>query len=251
MTVCIGGICADEEDRPGRLVVVASDRMVTMGGLTEFEHEVPKIKAITDRIVAMISGDALKGSQLATAVRAVMPAGSTSVQQVSQILADQYSALRRAQLESLVFSPRGLTIESFYAQGGQTRMIPQIAGGIDQQVMQFDLGIDLLIAGVDDDGGHLFSVHNPGGVVNDFAPIGFAAIGSGTLHATQSLIGFRHTSVRDLHQTVFRVYASKRRAEVAPGVGTDTDLAIISATGVNYLPTAVVTQLGEIFEEYN
>jgi 20S proteasome alpha/beta subunit len=221
-----------------------------MGGLTEFEHEVPKIKRLTDRIVAMISGDALKGSQLASAVRAVMPAGGTSVQQVAQVLADQYGALRRAQLDAELFGPRGLSLEIFYAQGGQTRMVPQIAGGIDQQVMQFNLGIDLLIAGVDDEGGHLFSVHNPGGAVNDFAPIGFASVGSGTLHATQSLIGFRHTSARDLHQTVFSVYASKRRAEVAPGVGLDTDLAIIRESGIHYVAPEIVAQLATLFDEY-
>ena len=129
-------------------------------------------------------------------------------------------------------------------------MVPPIAGGIDQQVMQFNLGIDLLIAGVDDEGAHLFSVYNPGGAVNDFAPIGFAAIGSGTLHATQSLIGFRHTSARDLHQTLFRVYASKRRAEVAPGVGSDTDLAIISDAGIHYVAPEVVGQLAVLFQQY-
>ena len=47
MTVCIGALCSDATD-----VVVISDRMVTLGHLTEFEHELPKINNITDRVVA-------------------------------------------------------------------------------------------------------------------------------------------------------------------------------------------------------
>src|SRR4051794_24783722 len=77
-------------------------------------------------------------------------------------------------------------------------------------------------------GGHIYSVQNPGRpeLLNDI--IGYAANGSGTIHALQSMIGLGHSPEAEYHTTVFRVYASKRRAEVAPGVGADTDLAVIS-----------------------
>jgi hypothetical protein len=65
VTVCIGALCASRDGRAGGAVVVASDRMVTLGGLTEFEHEVPKVTVVAARAVALIAGDALRGAQLA------------------------------------------------------------------------------------------------------------------------------------------------------------------------------------------
>jgi hypothetical protein len=55
-------------------VVVAADRMVTWGP-TEFEHAVPKVTDVTDRIVTLVSGDAMRGSRL---VRGVMGGIATS-----------------------------------------------------------------------------------------------------------------------------------------------------------------------------
>ena len=41
MTICLGALCAGAEGREASTVVVASDCMMTMGGITEFEHELP------------------------------------------------------------------------------------------------------------------------------------------------------------------------------------------------------------------
>src|SRR5438093_193522 len=142
MTVCISALCAGP-DGAAKNVVVVSDRMVTLGRLTEFEHEVPKITNITDKVVALIAGDALRGSQL---IRNV--------------------------------------------------------------------------------------------------------IESGALQALQSMIGFGHMSGRSLHQTVFACYASKRRAEVAPGVGKDTDLAILSNKGMFKADKTALDSLEELYQEY-
>lgn len=82
---------------------------------------------------------------------------------------------------------------------------------------------------VDDSGAHVYSVQNPGRPEYLHDVIGYATIGSGAIHAVQSMIDFGHSTKAQYHETVFRVYASKRRAEVAPGVGLDTDMAVISA----------------------
>ena len=64
------------------------------------------------------------------------------------------------------------------------------------------------------------------------------------------MIGFTHTANADYHETVFRVYASKRRAEAAPGVGLDTDMAVISAAGIHGLTDEELEQLRKIYEEF-
>ena len=248
MTVCIGALCANRSGQPARAAVVASDRMVTLGALTEFEHDVPKIRPVSDRVLALTAGDALRGAQLIEDVAGRLPAGGVSVDSVAQETVKSYVERRRQQIEVALFTPRGFTMEAFY-NIYQNRLLPQLAGMLDQQAASFDFNVDALIAGVDDAGAHVYVVRNPGALSN-YAPIGYAAIGSGSLHAMQSMIGFRHTAARELYETVFSVYASKRRAEVAPGVGQYTDMAVVTEDRVTYLARDVLDHLAQLYEEH-
>jgi hypothetical protein len=165
------------------------------------------------------------------------------------VLAQRYGDLRRAVAEATYLAPRGLSLAEFYQGGLQARLIPPLAAGLDQEVASFNLGIDVLVAGVDERGGHVLYARNPGGLVDDLDPIGFGAIGSGSLHAIQSLIGFGHSPDRSLNETVFRVFASKRRAEIAPGVGRATDLWVIQAGGVTRLGSGALNRLENLYAE--
>lgn len=245
MTVCVGAICADLTGEADRAVVIASDRMVTMGGLIEFEHEIPKVTQITPRAVALVAGDARRGNRLVRDLSAAFQGGAPSVQQVAAQAALHYAALRREQLEIELFVPRGLTMEQFYTEL-QQKLNPQITFNMDNYVAAFDYGVELLVAGVDDTGGHVFSIGNPGGGYNDSLPVGYLAVGSGALHAIQSLIGARHTGARSLDETIFAVYMAKRRSEVAPGVGHDTDLWVITKHGIYRLSHPELAQLDEL-----
>lgn len=248
MTICMAATCCGADGKAGGTVVVASDRMITMGGLTEFEHDVPKITQVGPRIVTLVAGDAPRGSEL---VRLLGPiADATPVRTVAEQLAEKYAKLRRSIVNAVFFLPRGLSVEAFYEGGVQQRLIGPIAGQLDQQVAAFALGIEVLIAGVDEQGAHLYLARDPGGLLDDFEHVGFAAVGSGALHALQSLIGFEHAPSRSLKETVFRVFASKRRAEVAPGVGKVTDLWIIEPERVTRLGQVALDRLDALYQEY-
>jgi hypothetical protein len=248
MTVCVGALCRDIKGTASAAVVVASDRMVTHGGITEFEHEIPKIVPLADRVVALTAGDGLRAARLTREVVACVPSGPVVVGDVAQLVATTYAEHRRQQVESELFTPRGVTMAQFYG-GLQSQLLGQLVGMIDQQVITFNHGLSLLIAGVDDTGAHLYSVHNPGASVNDFRSIGFDAIGSGALHALQSLIGFGQAGVDPLHETVFSVYVAKRRAESAPGVGRFTDMVVITAEGAAVLDGPLLEQLDALYAE--
>lgn len=249
MTVCLGALCASPKGDAAKVIVVASDRMVTLAGLIEFEHEVPKIQIVNEHFLALIAGDALRGSRLVRSAAVGITTGSSSASDVASIIAATYAQLRLEQLNSDVFQPRSMNINDFYNGGIQQRLLPQIAGQLDMVVAEYDFGVALLMAGVDDTGAHLFSIGNPGGSFNDHAQIGYHAIGSGWLHAIQSMISFGHTSQRDLNETIYAVYASKRRAEVAPGVGLDTDMMIISEAGNQKLTTPQLEKLKKLYDE--
>ncbi len=223
--------------------------MVTMGHMVEFEHEVPKLKKITDKIVTMSAGDALVGSKLARAIDSEFPNVAPSVHAVAEASSKIYVRLRDEKVETDIFRPRGITRQQFYEKG--CALPQQAAFAIDQEVMRVNLGVEVIIAGVDDAGGHLYYVGNPGGTAHELGQVGFHAIGSGGIHALQSLIGSAHCGSHSVADTIFAVYSAKRRAEAAPGVGKDTDVAIIGPHGYRQLSTKDMSILSELYAEFS
>jgi hypothetical protein len=64
------------------------------------------------------------------------------------------------------------------------------------------------------------------------------------------MVGHRHSPSTPLRETIYQVFSSKRRSEVAPGVGSDTDMAIISASSITYLDEATLEKLDELYNNH-
>jgi hypothetical protein len=241
----MAALCKDEGTER---VVVAADRMVTYPGFIEFEHAVPKIGNACPYALAMAAGDTLTGTRLAHDVAEDMKGTSPRVLEIAERLADQYEDMRKDRIEHMIMSPRALDLETFYAKHAELNA--NLVMVVDQAMMNLDLGVELLLAGVDQTGAHLYTVRNPGKPELQHDVIGHAQIGSGAIHTLQSMIGFGHKPEAEFRETVFRVYASKRRAEVAPGVGVDTDMAVVSADGVQWLTEKQLNQLQDLYDNY-
>ena len=112
--------------------------------------------------------------------------------------------------------------QTLVAQSSSSQILQQVLGMIIQHNMQ----LELIVAGIDDSGAHLFIASHPGQV----APVdtmGFAAIGSGGLHAAIRMTLGEHTKSATLADAINSVYEAKKASEVAPGVGKLTDMAVI------------------------
>ena len=257
MTVCIGAISywAPAEGRPAsNAIVIASDRMITTGGFIQSEHDVGKIKFITSRICVMIAGDTSGATTLTE--RLITKFGLTSSSSVEEVALEAktiYEELRRDTIDTVIFHPRGITMSQFYQGGLQSKLQPSLVGGIDDEVMSYDYGIALIIAGCDKTGAHLYMIGNPG-TISNHQDTGYTSIGSGEIHAIQSLIGFRHSYFHSLFETIYAVYASKKRAEAAPGVGPATDMFIIppiTEAEAAYLTAKQIEKLDGIYKQFN
>jgi hypothetical protein len=144
-TICIGALCSDKNGNNGSCVVVSSDQTVTFGDITEFEHEIPKISRMTDKIVALQAGDALQESRIVRDVIPTMPAGTPGVKAVADMIAESYAQSRLSQIQAFLFSPRGILMQHFY-QGGQQSFAPQLAFQIDQQVMEWTITLESIFS---------------------------------------------------------------------------------------------------------
>ena len=84
------------------------------------------------------------------------------------------------------------------------------------------MGADALIVGKDLDGAHIFVVRD--GQLSCEDAVGFAAIGMGSWHAESHLVSSGYAKTKPFPEMLYLAYAAKRRAEVAPGIGKETDI---------------------------
>jgi hypothetical protein len=145
VTICTAGLCVED----GRqLAVVAADRMVTYGGFIEFEHSVPKMAHPSQSAIVMIAGDTFVGTRLAQTVVDLLPGTSPRIADIAQQLAQHYEAVRMEKVEHQILAPRRLNLQTFY--GAHASLNGQITMMLDQAMANFNLGVELLLAGVDE-----------------------------------------------------------------------------------------------------
>jgi hypothetical protein len=244
LTVCIAALCKGEDDEPR--AIVATDRMVTAGDFLEFEHSGSKMVQLAERAVVMVAGNTLDGMRLVNEAAADdLP---EHIAAVAVTLGGRYAATRIWRAEQAVLNPHGLSLESFH--GMHRGLNEQVVMLLENQLSQYNLGVELLLAGVDESGAHIYTNGNPGGGNTNHDPIGWAAIGIGAPHVLSTMAGYVHSATADYKQTLFRVYSAKRGAEVAPGVGRETEMAVISNDGLKRLSNDDLDRLALIFDEF-
>ena len=224
MTICIAAICES-----GKSVVVASDRMITAGFLAlEYEHPRPKLDRLSPCIVGLTAGDALIVTELFGRCRGrIEELQSPAVAKVAEVVKDQFIDLRKRQVEELYLLPRGLTLDEFYREGYIKRLPDQLAFTLDSDMWKQGLNLDVIIAGVDDTGAHIYGIDDPG-TVDCYDRIAYYAVGSGLTHALLTLAANQHCEERSINETVFLVFEAKKKAELAPGVGSATEIGIVT-----------------------
>jgi 20S proteasome alpha/beta subunit len=149
----------------------------------------------------------------------------------------------------------GQDFADYIARGGTTLatyLQPQSA--VYQQLIamsqQFNLGLEVIVTGIDRDGAFIARVTHPGTLAR-LDKLGYDAVGSGGIHALTKLQLGAQTFHRGLSQTLFAVYEAKKAAEVAPGVGDNTDMAVIDAKELYTCNEAVIQALSESLLEIN
>ena len=127
-------------------------------------------------------------------------------------------------------------------------MSPDLVLRLTYSIEREHLGVELLIAGVDPSGGHIYLVTDPG-ASSCYDAVGFCAIGIGEHHAELTFIRSSYSESVSLRTALFLAYRGKRDAETAPGVGGNyTDLAYIDDGGFHVVSDKDVKVLAEAYQ---
>ncbi len=253
MTICIAAVCESES---GKKIVVAADRMLTYLPPTslEFETVEQKIEVLAPSCIALASGNTAPATEILDNTRKKLRGNqSPYVDQVLEIVRTEYVSKRMAKFdETTITASLGADYAGFLQKGGTLPNYLQSQPQIYQQLVllaqQFNLGVDIIIAGVDNSGAHISVVTHPG-TTYSLDKLGYGAIGTGGLHATIHLALSGQTSRKAFLKTLYDVYVSKKIAEVAPGVGPSTDLAVVEPKGVWHCTEPVMEMLDKLYKD--
>ena len=246
MTVCIAALCRWKDSD---VIVGASDRMLTASDI-EFEPPQTKIANLTKNCTALVAGDS--ASQMTICEDTFFDLeneSSVSVHGVAECFSKNFIKHRKQIAETKHLSPLGIDFDSFIKN--QKHMSQDTVNNISDRLKCSNLDIKTIITGVDDKGGHIYVVSDPGKITYMNA-VGFAAIGIGEWHAQSQFMFNGYTKTRSLNEALFMVYSAKRRAEVAPGVGVITDMFMIGQGEPQYVVVRdeVMEKLRSTYEEY-
>ena len=161
------------------------------------------------------------------------PARYEFVKDYVELYCNCFSRLIGSRAERAVLAPLGLTRQTL----ASNRVTNDRANALIQLIMSFDLSeedsVEVIIAGHDSEGAHIWSVRNQHPSCHDVE--GFATIGIGAEHANSQLRFAGFTRNASAGYAAILAYLAKRRAEIAPGVGRRTDLGMRGVDRL-YLP---------------
>jgi len=220
MTVCIAAV-----NQRHKMIAFATDRMVTATfPPIEFEHSLPKLTQISDYCIALSSGDAIIGKEIFDTVKETVEKAKPPIAQIAERVKEMYQRKRLQILEAVHLRSRGINHQVFIEAGARL-LPPATYAQIDHAFATFMLQLEMIIAGVDESGASIYGIRNPG-LVDCYNSIGFHAIGTGSMHALISLIQ-TYMPEAGVVESLYSVFRAKRVAEVAPGVGQQTDLGMV------------------------
>lgn len=257
MTVGIAAICEADTDDPK--ITVAADRLVTSGRAArrEYEHTSSKMLDVfgADGSSPCVAVGVGAGSvSLADEVfykidRKIANDSPGTTRQIADFGATALQEIVQESVNRQILSPHGLNLGSFNQMQGQ--MNPNVVQGIYQEIVEKKQEIinqvNILLAGVDGDGAHLYNIFN-----NDLSrtdSIGYLTVGSGAEPANSSFIRNRYDDTCQLSDALLEVTEAKAQSEGVQGVGKKMDITVLSDDGRRDLSDDELEELRDVYQE--
>lgn len=216
MTICIAAI---GRHNGNEIIVAATDHMVTMGSLGQFEHTISKYKELNNNLIAMLSGIPLFFDDLIQ-----MPEKNLNYLEIKEQIKKNFKEKRKELFQDHVLDLYGLHWDDF-TKAAKENFANTLIEEIMQRNMKYKLRSSVLLAGFNDGKANISEISEM--TYANYRDMNFHAIGSGQIQAVNTLMFQKHDKNDSLQTTIYDVYKAKRNAEVAQGVGKETELVIL------------------------
>ncbi len=244
MTQLVAAICHCG-DNPK--VIGVTDRMLSSSDMTlTFERDEPKIEIITTRTAVLTAGT-IDEPDLIRDVRD-KARGKEYIKEIAELFKDAYQELRIKHIEDEIINPlSGLRSFKDY-QEKQKTLHDALVLDLNESIRKYDIGLSLLLIGIDKQGGHIINIGNPG-IWRSYDNLGFLCLGMGDRHADNVFAWYKYTTSVPINEAIYIAFEAKKKAEAAGGVGQATDMIIIDEATIKLIKQETISELEEIYHE--
>lgn len=226
MTICIAtiGTCSEFDNKEA--IIFATDHMITLENIGQFEHSIEKYRKINETTIAMLSGQALLFKDILKEVDT-----KKSLEKIKDTIQKNMKNIRDKRLKNVIFDK--FKIDFDYLK--TLLPVPQhndLICEILDIIKKFDLKTSIILLGFVNNKAQIIEINETQAI--NTRDINFDAIGSGGIQAINTLLFQRHSKSNSLETTIYNTYKAKRNAEVSVGVGKETDLLVLVSDGTLY-----------------
>lgn len=231
----------------GGAIIAASDRMLTnMSQAIEYSSDRGKFCIIAGNRLILVSGEIQFHTEALTALAEEIGPGPASTRDVAETYGRIVGEIRHKRAAQRVLVPIGLTSSSFLAEQGS--LSPRLVSELAADMQREPLDAEALVLGCEGLEARIYAVDETG-VVSRHDNQGFASVGLGGLHANAYFMRKPYTIQTRYHEALIDTYSAKKYSEVAPGVGHETDMFIVSRDGVFQIPESLIGVLESLYRE--
>lgn len=217
-------------------MITSGDVEFELSGTSDQTRPVLKTLSVSRHIAMMTAGDSGVQADIVHLIAGKIAAAASTqpirVRDFALMYTELINAARQTLITNQILAPFGLDTNSFISR--QKEMDPGFIDRITTGIMRTEIEAETIFAGIDDTGAHIYKVDQNGFTCCD--ALGFAAIGYGARHAESQFMLANYDRHSPLVEALFLTYVAKKRSEVAPGVGEDTDMFYVSnQSGFNWI----------------
>ncbi|MBS3052734.1 MAG: hypothetical protein J4428_05185 [Candidatus Aenigmarchaeota archaeon] len=238
MTICIAAIGKYNESE---IIVFATDHMISVQQIGQFEHSIEKFKKITHTTIAMLSGEALRFEDLLDEVY-----DETNFDEAKKKIHKNMVKLREDMIQKQLLDIYKIDY-NYLKELLRIQLANPYTQGMLDFITKFTLKTNVLLIGFKDKKAQIVEITERDMV--NMRDINFGAIGSGGTQAINTLLFQKHSKNDNLETTIYNVYKAKRNAEVSVGVGKETDTLVLTKSGMIKLGEGQIKLLADIYEE--
>jgi len=142
-----------------------------------FEHPRPKIGMLNKKFIIMTAGSALLSSEYKRIIRKKLEMGESEarlIRDVAESACKAYEELRRSEIEMRILRKYGVHWDK-YIRRISGEGLSEFYYRLISRIEDFRLDLVAIIAGIDNEGAHIFLIENPG-ELSCFDDIGYTAL---------------------------------------------------------------------------
>ncbi len=246
MTVCIAALSANSQ-----VIVCIADKALSFGDQIQWDADSSKITTLdNNKSLILMAGSEGPTSRVLRKLDPLTAEWSGDRNDLMNVLEKKFKEAFAEEQEITILHRQGMTKADYLAaiSGGDiNRYMESLA--VEMRDFRFDCA--LILCGFDKNNMPYIILWDPPGTATDCTGTGFAAIGTGAEKATSGLLFAEYERAHGVARTLYDCFDAKLHAEMAPGVGYDWEMRLITGTGAVPLHEQAKPLLERVWTKYN